>query len=36
MIRSHFVIDEKGMLEEIMVRVSPADSVAGAVQAVGG
>jgi len=35
MIRSHFVIDGKGMLEDIQVRVSPTDSVERAAKAVG-
>jgi peroxiredoxin Q/BCP len=35
MIRSHFVIDEKGMLEDAQVRVSPADSVDRAIKSVG-
>ncbi|HQZ69877.1 MAG TPA: thioredoxin-dependent thiol peroxidase [Anaerolineae bacterium] len=34
-IRSHFVIDENGLVAEARVKVSPADSVAGALQAVG-
>jgi peroxiredoxin Q/BCP len=36
MIRSHFVIDEKGVLEDIQVRISPTDSVDRAVKAIGG
>ncbi|MBN2086696.1 MAG: peroxiredoxin [Anaerolineales bacterium] len=36
MIRSHFVIDEKGVLADIQVHISPADSVDRAVKAVGG
>lgn len=34
-IRSHFIIDETGLVAEARVKVSPADSVAGALQAVG-
>jgi len=34
-IRSHFVIDENGLVAEARVKVSPAASVAGALQAVG-
>ena len=34
MVRSHFVIDEKGVLEDIQVHISPADSVDRAVKAV--
>jgi peroxiredoxin Q/BCP len=35
MIRSHFVIDGKGVLEDIQIRVSPTDSVERAVKTVG-
>jgi peroxiredoxin Q/BCP len=35
MIRSHFVIDAQGKLEDIQVRVSPTDSVERAVKAIG-
>jgi peroxiredoxin Q/BCP len=35
MIRSHFVIDEKGALADIQIRVSPADSVDRAVRSIG-
>jgi peroxiredoxin Q/BCP len=34
MIRSHFVINEKGVLEDIQIRVSPTDSVERAVQSI--
>jgi peroxiredoxin Q/BCP len=34
-IRSHFVIDEKGMLADVQVRVGPEDSVERAVKAIG-
>lgn len=34
-IRSHFVIDEQGRVTEARIKVSPADSVAGALEAVG-
>ena len=34
-IRSHFIIDETGLVAEARVKVSPTDSVAGALQAVG-
>ena len=34
-IRSHFVIDEKGKIVDAQVKVSPADSVQRAVQALG-
>ncbi len=34
-IRSHFIIDETGLVAEARVKVSPADSVASALQAVG-
>ncbi|MBK7779865.1 MAG: thioredoxin-dependent thiol peroxidase [Ardenticatenia bacterium] len=34
-IRSHFIIDETGLVAEARVKVSPADSVAGALRAVG-
>ena len=35
MIRSHFVIDEKGVLVDIQRRVSPTDSVERAVKSIG-
>lgn len=34
-IRSHFVIDEQGRVTQARIKVSPADSVAGALEAVG-
>jgi peroxiredoxin Q/BCP len=35
MIRSHFVIDGKGLLEDIQIRVSPEDSVERALKSIG-
>jgi peroxiredoxin Q/BCP len=35
MIRSHFVIDEKGMLEDVQIRISPTDSVERATKTIG-
>jgi peroxiredoxin Q/BCP len=35
MVRSHFVIDENGSLEDIQVRVSPTDSVERALTKIG-
>jgi peroxiredoxin Q/BCP len=35
-VRSHFVIDEKGKIADAQVKVSPADSVKLALQALGG
>ena len=35
-IRSHFVIDAEGKLEDVQVKISPTDSVAKAVKALGG
>jgi peroxiredoxin Q/BCP len=34
MIRSHFVIDAKGMLEDIQIRISPTDSVERAMKSI--
>jgi thioredoxin-dependent peroxiredoxin len=34
-VRSHFVIDERGLLEDVQVQVSPTDSVDRAVKKVG-